>query len=138
MDWLFLIGIVIVSKLITFVVVCCYIKFLALIASKLRQTLYKVGEPRSNARQDSCLENCCIKCFDKAHYFLYTYVRFIGRTVKNLIRYKYIGENSHNAKEKCGNKYRNGYVKGSLPFGFHRRIISKLRGGHQPNANKTI
>ena len=141
-DALLLITIFIIAVIITFVVLCCYIKLLAFMAGKLRQTFNKIGEPRSDARQESCVEVCCIKCFDKAYYFLYTCVRFIRRAIKHLIWYKCIGDNSHNGKEECGNKYRNGYVKGSLPARSHLspfgRIISKVKAGKQPNANRTV
>lgn len=67
---LLLITIFLISAIITFVTVCCYIKLLAVASRKLRYALYKVDEAMSDVKQGSCLESFCIRCFDKTHKYV--------------------------------------------------------------------
>ncbi|MBA7631832.1 hypothetical protein ES703_39368 [subsurface metagenome] len=130
-----LIAIFLISAIITFVILCCYIKFLAVTSRKLRHALYKVSEARSDARKDSSIEICCIQCFDSTYNILYTYWGLVCRAIKDFIWNKGIGKNSYNSEKECGDKNRNGNVKSFLPSRSHiNRIISRK----QPNANNTL
>lgn len=130
-----LVGIFMVAIIITFVFLCVYLKLLSVIADKLSYRFHKTSETRSKSRQDSRIEVYCIKCFDKTYYSFYSSVSFIGRVIKNLIRYKLINKNGYDSEDGRSDKYLEGNAEGFLPVGFHcKSIIS----GKQPNANSTI
>ena len=122
---LLLIAIFFIAIIITFIVLCCYIKLLAIVADKLKQALNKVSETRSDARKESSIEVCCIKCFDKTYHVLYTYMSLVGITIKKFIWNKEIGKNSYNSEKECSDKNRNRNDKSFLPAPTHNRIIKR-------------
>ena len=129
---LLLIAIFLIAIIITFVVLCCYIKLLSILAGRLRQALNKVSEARSDARKESSIEVCCIYCFDSTYDFLNSHIfRRIGRVIKYFIRHKPISNNRCNGYDECSCEYHNTDFKSSLPE--HRSSITP----YQPNANKT-
>ena len=138
MSVLLLITIFIVAIILTFVFLCIYLKLLSVIAQKLQYRFHKEGKARSNARQDSRIEVCCIYCFDKAYHILYTYWGLVCSAIKYLIWNKPIGENSYDSQKQCNDKDFDANSKGYLPATPHKQIIAGTKKGKQPNANKTI
>ena len=113
---LLLVASFVVAIIITFVVLCAYLKLLSVIASKLNYRFHKAGEARGNTRQDSRIEVCCIYCFDKSHDFLNTHVfRRVCRVIKYFIRHKPISDNSCNGYDEGGREYCNTDFESSLP-----------------------
>jgi len=119
------IGIVILSVMITFVFLCVYLKLLSVMARKLTHRFHKEGKTRSNTRQDSRIEICCIYCFDKTYDRLNTYWRCICRAVKNVIGNKDIRKYSYNGKDEGCDKNANGDSESPLPASTHIGIIER-------------
>lgn len=135
--------------LIGFVIVVLYVKLLSVVDKyygnsiraffHLNQTnsnslLHDVSKTRSNGRQDSYIEICCIYCFDKTNDFLNTNIfRRISGVIKYFVRKLPISDNSHAKDKSCNPKYCDAEFKS--PFHL-KRIIKRLATKCKQNQNK--
>jgi len=132
---------IIMAILITFVIVCCYIKLLSVIRDKLWKRLYKVSETRSDTRQNSCIEVRCVYYFDSIHQFVNASMSNIFRVIKDFIRIKTIYKQSYDCNYSRCNESPNTNFKRSFPFRMfgvrHCKETNTDVSSSQPKKNDT-
>lgn len=111
--YLMVIGVLLLSLFIAFLIVISYLKLLNTLGDLLESQFHKnIGNTRNNSRAESRIIICGVYCFDEIYKFLYTNIfRRISGVIKYCVRNKPISENGNNSDSYRRNESNKKYLE---------------------------